>query len=244
MDNTVHTALVLADIHYVGRAKHTCPISKRKATEGVSLIRRVLSEAAVEEPSLAILLGDLVDNGNANESQQDLWAIKETFDHLDIPVLAVCGNHDGDLALFSEVFPNQVVDLAGYQFVAFSDTYRQDHGQRDFSVMKQIFSRLDRSRPIVACQHNPVYPWIDNEYPYNLDNSQTVSAYYRDNQVRLSLSGHVHWGVKSTGHQGVEYITLAALCESPHTYGLLKLSRNSYEFNACTLEPANSERHG
>ena len=58
--------VVMADLHYVGRAERICPIPERNAPLGKELLRRALRRLELSSPPDAlVLIGDLVDDGEA-----------------------------------------------------------------------------------------------------------------------------------------------------------------------------------
>ena len=69
--------LVLSDLHYVHEADHVCPIERRKCALGVAFVERAfdcLQKQGVDV-GLVVVLGDVVDNGEANGADRDLAAV-------------------------------------------------------------------------------------------------------------------------------------------------------------------------
>ena len=57
---------IIADVHYVCRAEHICPILERNAYLGRELLRRALRKIQLSgAPDALVLMGDLVDDGKA-----------------------------------------------------------------------------------------------------------------------------------------------------------------------------------
>ena len=217
--------LVIADVHYVGSARHECAIAARRTELGLELVQRVCgwAERTRFAPSAVVLLGDLVDNGAAEGAQADLHAIRKEALRLGVPLIAIPGNHDGPRDLFESVFGacGGIVELEEGVVVPFVDPYDSlDRCQRAEGSLAGLADLADRvpRLPIVAIQHNPVHPRIESSYPYMLENGDDVMEAYRAAGVALSLSGHYHAGQPATEADGVIYATCPALCEAPYSF--------------------------
>ena len=218
--------LVITDMHYVNAAKHIFKNRARKCEKAKENLELVYQKTDLGNIDAVLVLGDTVDNGNAENAAKDLTEIKNLLDKFKKPVISVCGNHDGTLSAFTSVFDSPDVRMiAGYQFAAFHDTYDgSDNARRDMDKMRRMFEKLNGGVPVIAVQHNPVFPEIQSGYPYNLINSTEVCGFYSKNNVMLSISGHYHTGIDISEKDGVMYITAACFCEEPHTYGILHLN--------------------
>ena len=93
--------LVLTDLHYTEQARHACPTPARKSSLGLDLARKALARLRADEiePHLILLLGDLVDNGDAPGARRDLERLAGAILSTGIRTLAIPGNHDGDPAV-------------------------------------------------------------------------------------------------------------------------------------------------
>ena len=219
--------LAISDLHYIGKADHVCNHEKRHNSLGALAVRKALRRLQWDNLSvdLIILLGDLVDNGEADGAREDLKSLAAEIKQLDKPVLAVNGNHDGSATSYSDCFdcPEGIYYFGGYGFLVFNDDVAEGdfvtRPQRYFDVLRQ----QPEDTPIVALQHNPVYPEIDSKYPYVLTNAEDVRAAYTDSPVFFSLSGHYHRGQEAATLDGVVYRTLPALCEAPFRFDYIQL---------------------
>ncbi|MGD8237895.1 MAG: metallophosphoesterase [Armatimonadota bacterium] len=221
--------LILADLHFVESAQHECPIPRRRADLGPELIRRAWERAVRQgAPDAVVLMGDLVDNGNADRADQDLQRLRDELADTGVPILVVPGNHDGDPRRLLRIFGDQggAHELNGCQLLTFADHYGEDDRadrSRDGLALVQQTRREHPASPIIAFQHSPVHPPIDSSYPYNLANRDDVMAAYADAGVALSISGHYHDGQPLTHVDGVGYATCPALCEAPFRFLRLTL---------------------
>jgi len=213
--------LLIADVHYVREAAHVCPIPERNARLGLELVRRVRLRVARGAPvDAVVLMGDLVDNGDAPGAELDLQALAEEVRKFGVPVIVVPGNHDGSAERLLSTFGDAVGvhRLGGYQLLTFADAYDSgDHAIRSAEGLALAAEAAAQhpAEPIIALQHNPVHPPIESSYPYNLTNAAEVMAGYEAAGVLLSLSGHYHPGLGGEAVRGVTYATCPALCEAP-----------------------------
>jgi histidinol phosphatase-like PHP family hydrolase/predicted MPP superfamily phosphohydrolase len=217
--------LVIADVHFVGVARHECAIPARRASLGLELVERVCGWAQRShlQPDAVVLLGDLVDNGDADGAVQDLAAIRAVVEKLGVPVISIPGNHDGDRTQFESVFGGRAAakEVNGVLLFPFVDAYdEQDRAERaeGDSMALMEAARANPGRPIIAIQHNPIHPPIESSYPYVLTNRDAAMGSFREAGVRLSLSGHYHRGQDPTEADGVLYATCPALCEAPFSF--------------------------
>lgn len=227
--------LILTDLHYVGKAKHTCQIPARKTGMIPALLEQVLHLVSGRGVDLVLLLGDLVDNGSADGAAEDLARVNALLTRFQKPVLAVRGNHDPMPDAYRAALgnPRESALFQGYRLLGFSDRYEPDgRCYRDWDTMKKLFGGQPDGAPVIVYQHSPVYPRIHCSYPYNIKGAGKLMRFYEQQDVLLSISGHLHSGHAPVRKNGVEYLTAAALCEAPFSYTLVHLEdrRISYEF--------------
>lgn len=235
--------LVISDLHYIHEADHVCPLEERHCSLGPLLLRKALQRLrheGVANVGLVIILGDVVDSGSAPGAERDLASVAKTLAEkarkLNIPFLAVPGNHDGDFGRFAEVFgcgPG-LHKVGGYGFLLFHD--RVGAGEATtrpvevLSLPGQV-AAAEPDLPLVALQHNPLHPPIEDAYPYMLANAEAVMAGYREAGVILSLSGHYHAGqaAHQVGVEDVVYYTVPAACERPFRFAHVRLQCREVE---------------
>lgn len=218
--------LFLTDLHYIGKADHTCSIAIRKTGLAPALLQKVFQRVPADAYDVIVLGGDLTDNGNAEGAVDDLLELKRIIKAQDKSVMVIRGNHDAPEDLFQAVFEKETWHMTaeGYHLLAFSDRYQPGvAGQRDWQDMESLFATLRPDLPVVVFQHSPVYPPIEDEYPYNLMETERLMEFYENNRVLLSVSGHLHRGMPPVQCGGVTYVTGAALCEAPYSYALIHL---------------------
>lgn len=191
---------------------------------GVELLKRVARRIKAEDNCDALIIaGDILNNGSSADADDNYKALLDMAESAGVPVIAIPGNHDGDprrmLSVFGEYsgaheLPHAVI----YSFV---DRYAEgDFCARDENSLAELveYAAAHPGKPIIAVQHNPVWPPIESDYPYNLTNSDMVMRAYDNSGVALSISGHYHAGQSTTKSGSTSYTTAPALCEPPFKY--------------------------
>jgi len=233
--------LVVSDSHYLNRAESVIKYPERQGLQGLDLLRGVWErESARGRPDVLILLGDLVENGFVAGADQDLQDVSGWVRGLGVPCLAVCGNHDGPAASFERLFNEAgFYEVGGYGFMVFNDDVAKgDYTTRragDLVRLAQVAAERP-DLPLVALQHNPVYPRVSHPtYPYMLTNEQEVIDAYLTSKVILSLSGHYHAGQSACRLGGLTVCTVPALCEAPFRYARVKLNGRVVSVTDCNM---------
>jgi histidinol phosphatase-like PHP family hydrolase len=154
--------LVLADPHYTALARHACPHASRHAPLARILIRKVIAHVAEKgvTPDAIVLLGDLVDNGDAPDAQRDLTALAGEVLPTGIPVYAVSGNHDGPGDAVARAFGTApgLHRIGNYGLLLFQDlplggdVFERDPAQL---ALPETAAARDPSLILVALQHEP-----------------------------------------------------------------------------------------
>ena len=234
--------LILADLHYTARARHACATSSRQTPLALMFVQKALARLRDQgiTPGLILLLGDLVDDGDAPGSAEDLTQLAGELLKTGIRILAVPGNHDGDPARVAQLFDSApgLHLVSGYGFLLFADQRggNEHYGRTAGALAEPAQAAAQHPGvPLIAVQHHPLHPTIRDPYPYMLDNNDEVLASYRNDQVLLSLSGHYHPGQPAHVHEGVTYNTAPALTEAPFAFQHLRLEGSRFELTTHTL---------
>ena len=216
--------VIIADVHYVHQADHICSIPERNAPLGSELIQRVRQRIGrTGLPDAIVLMGDLVDNGEAPGAKQDLAALKTELEDIGVPILVAPGNHDGDPERLLRLFGDRpgLHEIKGYLLMTFADRYAPDdraaRSPEGRALIREAASTHPDS-PLLIFQHNPIHPPVEGSYPFNLTNAPEVMQSYAEHGVVLSVSGHLHGGSPLCYADNVGYVTCPALCEAPFRY--------------------------
>jgi hypothetical protein len=228
--------LVLSDLHYIHTADDTCTIQARMCQLGPLLIEGAFQQLYAEGVKLdaLLLLGDLVNNGHAPGAEVDLFALVQAAEETGLPYLALPGNHDGDVAQFVSLWacPPGLHELGGYGVLAFHDRVAPDdvttRSARDLALPTQVAQERP-DLPLIAIQHNPLHPQIEEEYPYMPTNTEQILHSYAQAGVLLSLSGHYHKGQPAHPLGDTIYYTIPAACEAPFSFAHVRIRGRTVE---------------
>ncbi len=238
--------LVLADLHYaLPNRPEAAAEPLRKMAWGRLLFRKVLRRVRHmgRWPDALVLLGDLVEDGGAADAESLLKGLAAEAEEAGLFVLAVAGNHDPTDDSVARVFdsPTGFREFGGYGFLLIRD----EVGPGDFAarppgdlVLPVQAARAHPDLPLVAVQHNPIFPPIESSYPFLPTNAEAIAECYEEAGVILSLSGHYHCGNGPIQRGPTLYRTTPALCESPFRFDYVRLRgrRVEVETHALRLE--------
>jgi Icc protein len=161
-------------------------------------LQTLLQKVQDIEPDLVLASGDLSEDG----SRQSYQALRQLLEPLDVPVLALPGNHD-DSGLLAEIFPDSPTDTirvsehGPWQLVRLNSSLP---GKVDGCLSEKTVSELEhhlrneRQRPrLIALHHQPIpvgSPWID-KYPL-LEPQAFLKIIDRHPDIKAVVWGHVH----------------------------------------------------
>ena len=157
-------------------------------------------------PSLLLVTGDLIQaTSDAKERQRRLETVKAKLEGLNIPWLAVPGEHDtfGDQGqLFQQVIGSLFFHRAfqGLHMIGLDNVSRGPFlGNKQYQWFRSELARLQPTDPVVVFSHRPLYdvftPW--NWYTYDGDKVYTsLDSFNR----RLCVFGHVHQAMSHQSH--------------------------------------------
>jgi Icc protein len=161
-------------------------------------LQRVLQKVAKFSPDLLLASGDLSEDASAASYS----ALKDYFDLLNVPVLALPGNHD-DPGLLAQLFPGSpetsisVSEHGAWQIIRINSCIeKRPEGRLTTACLDQLAEALEQNpmRPrLVVLHHQPMLvdsPWIDK---YRLQDPQAfLDIVASAPAVKAVLWGHVH----------------------------------------------------
>ena len=119
--------LVLSDLHEPDPAAASGPVSGRRGEWARLFAMRAIERLRQQgiEPGLILVLGDLVDDGNAPGAEAAWMRLAGQLLGTGIPVLAVPGNHDERPERVAALFNTEpgLHRIGGYGFLAVSYTH-------------------------------------------------------------------------------------------------------------------------
>lgn len=224
--------LVLTDLHHSPAGAQPFLSGDGGRIAGPLLLRKALLRMRHlgAPPDAIVLLGDVAGKGlDGAQTESALRAVAEEARRAGLPVFAVPGNHDGDAGRYAAIFgcrPGAHL-IKGCCLLLFADAYGEgDHALRteeDLSLPMRAAAEHP-GMPLVALQHNPLHPSIDDPYPYLPTNAAAIREGYGRAGVLLSLSGHLHGGQALHRSGGVQYCTLRASGDSPNCFLHVEIS--------------------
>jgi len=218
--------LCIGDLHFVSKESYIS-IPERKCNFALEFLERVLRREKGNF-EVVVLCGDFVDDSKIDCAESDFLQIKKTVEDEKIFCVFVRGNHDIETNKFLKISGNFVepLSLGEYIFYPFHDSYRENNKcyRKEEEIKKFInFCKNNKEKKIITIQHNTVYPEIESEYPFNIENSVEILEAYEKCNVVLSINGHYHKGIKETQYKNIYFLTLPAICEKPFSYYIIEL---------------------
>jgi histidinol phosphatase-like PHP family hydrolase/predicted phosphodiesterase len=212
---------VVTDIHAPGSQNHP----ERRGELAENLLLRVVNRFnRWIKPDIAIIGGDIADANDSETARDWLVKIRQILDKLSCPYVVVRGNHDLSADYFYKVFDKiDQFDVKGCRFVVFDDPQEPNYcASRTPDELKRFrFARAGHSGPVISVQHVPLFPPGMSDCPYNYTNAEQIIAEMKKHRIFLSIGGHYHKGVGLIQSEGINFVTVPAVCESPFSYMII-----------------------
>ncbi|RYD01858.1 hypothetical protein N752_28025 [Desulforamulus aquiferis] len=160
--------VLLSDIH-IDSAKRT------------GYVQKMVRDINYLQPDLVLLAGDIFDDRDHQALEREIETLRGIESKYG--VYGVLGNHeyyggnlDETIRIFSEAniitLRDEYIEVAGVNLIG-----RDDVSKKDRKKLEEIMTGMDKSKPIIVLDHQPV----------NLEEP-------KNNGVDLQLSGHTHKG--------------------------------------------------
>lgn len=230
---------LLADTHFV-HDRAAAIGTRRAGIADLLLLRAVHRLNRHIRPDLTVILGDLVNDGNAPEADAQFQTMRKTLDLLRMPWMALPGNHDADPKRFFRHFPRppDTVDVAGVRFLPFVDPEEPGYNARrtEPDIGRMRAARADGWRgPVVMLQHVPLFPPGLHPCPYNYVNAAELVQHMEQHGILAAVGGHYHSGFAPLRRGSSYFVAAPALCEAPFAYLLLDIGTESVQAERQTL---------
>ncbi len=219
MKTKTTTIAVIADIHF---GINSCLPKRRCDISDILLMRTVRRLNNLIQPDVTLILGDLIDDGNALDAEKNLLHIRSILDKLDSPYIVIPGNHDNDPEKFYKIFdrPNDIHDVSEIRFLPFLDKQMPGYNafRNDHDIDRIRMARSGYDGPIISLQHVCLSPENQPVTPYNYTNANEIISSFKRERVMLSISGHHHSGTENTQDGDVMFVNAPGLCEAPFPF--------------------------
>jgi len=221
---------VIGDSHY-GLGKMNP--ARRGEFGDVLLLRAVHRINELIKPDLTILLGDMVNDGNAPDGEARMITLREIVDKLESPCITIPGNHDGDVEKFYKVFesPQDIIDIKGTRFLPFTDPERPGYNAERMApeIERMSHAARNHSGPVVSLQHVPLFPPGASKCHYNYVNADEIIQAMKENGITHVIGAHNHGGIEPIRNDGISYLAVPALCESPFRFWEILIDEDEAE---------------
>ncbi len=151
------------------------------------------------EPGLrfAVHLGDMVDQG---ELEQYRPFFKSVEQYLQMPLLAVVGNHelskDPEGKLYTEIFGprNYAFHLGSHYFIMFDDTARSGPGEEQYRWLEAELQKSREHKARLVFLHTPLQDPRGGKHRHCLlpDCGRRLTALFKKYRVTRVFAGHIH----------------------------------------------------
>ncbi len=213
--------VVLSDLHDggappAGGAFHRIAPVRLLLQRAVRRINRFL------KPDFVAVLGDLVENGSADDAGERYAQLRRILEGLTPPWLVIPGNHD---ALPDEFYrhwprPPDTVAVAEARLLAFADRPRPEYRaeRSDGDLARAAAALGDTKGPGIALQHVPLFPPGALDCPYNYVNAEAALAANARGGVSLTVAGHYHRGFEPIPCPGGWTLAVPAFRDAPFRF--------------------------
>ena len=165
------------------------------------------------KPDLVLIGGDLINLPDSDEAERLTSIIAEILKLLDMPFIAIRGNHDIEQKRFVKYFPfKQVYDMDFLRIVSFDDAETPNYNATRCIGYLQIMRNLANFNGVkFSFQHTPLTP--ENCCIYSYDNAKDVLNLMKEHNYRGALSGHCHNGIELFENNGLHFFVQNAICK-------------------------------
>ncbi|HOT52009.1 MAG TPA: metallophosphoesterase, partial [Candidatus Hydrogenedentes bacterium] len=173
--------------------------------------------AATRDVRFVVVAGDLATDAKLSE----LNMAKEALRNLQVPCMAVPGNHDVEpraarpFGNFENVFGplHWVRDQNGWTFIGLNSCEGASSNvtipSSELNWLRKRVKAIKSNRPIALILHHPLNP---NTKAYRVKNADAVLDIFSGKNLKLAAAGHYH-GNQVEEHNGVLFTTTAC-CSS------------------------------
>lgn len=228
---------LFTDCHY-SSAELTC--GRRRCNQSLRKIEEAMNYFSDEACDLVVCLGDLLDKEKTLEEEaENLKSVALLLDRYSIPMMFVMGNHDGFSFPEDEFYrilgesrrPKNIhsegKDLIFLNACFYDDGTAYHNDRPDWA--NSYYPHCAELKEILKNSHGEVYVFLHQdleptaERRHRVRNGDEVIALLEAHgNVKQVYQGHYHPGSRVV-HNGIEYITYPAMCESENCYFIVEI---------------------
>ncbi|MEL7253270.1 MAG: phosphodiesterase [Pseudomonadota bacterium] len=238
--------LQITDTHIVAPGERANGVVDTGAALTATMETLAAFQSRIGKIDLVVFTGDLTDHGSAEEFTE----FKRLIQPLDLPMIAVPGNHDNrenmraafhDMPWMPPLGPINIrvdledVTILGLDTLVDGAAYGE-LSQTTLDWLRQTLAETGENPVLLAMHHPPVASGIALMDRQGLRNSDALAAIITGCNCRI-IAGHLHRNVTSlfAGH-------LTTVC--PGTSHAVTLDLGPSPNNTLTLEPGGMQLHG
>lgn len=245
----------ITDLH----ARTSIPVTPEEPTgvrEALDVLPKALALLKKQNIDLLVLTGDLIDvptpplgvpsatdadPQTLHAVHQDYTRLKKILDNGGIPDTVIAGNHDYEPIMWDyfERTPYAFDTAQGYRVVRFHDREDSDHSLHRLHREQALWETMlkDPKSPLqIHLQHYVIVPELDEAYPYNYENSETLKKEMADSgNVLLALSGHYHVGSELIQEGDCFFAVGPAFYKPPHAFRIYRIEGEAVHMEAVSL---------
>ncbi len=153
----------------------------------------------------------------------------EIMAKLDKPFLTVIGNHDylsNGKAIYEKSLgaTNYTFTFRGTKFVMFDNTvWENKNTDPDFDWFKENLKNDDGYNHVIPVSHIP--PWDDQ---FNYGNSIVFNQIMEDNDIKLSIHGHIHHFYYAKEYDQIDYLAGGDIADKD--FIVISIEEDNYSF--------------
>ena len=226
---------LFSDSHY-----SSAPLTCQRRFNNQSLRKIKEAMASFKKCDMVITLGDLTDVEHHQEKEEsNLRQIAEVLDETGLECICLMGNHDA-FAFDEDVFYSllgekcrpRLISRDGIHLLFLDACYFSsgEHYSPGHVVWTDTFyPYVQQLRELLSGLQGNVYLFMHQNIDpgvradHLLSNAAEIRSVLEESgKVRAVYQGHYHWGHRNTVN-GIDYITLPAMCENEQAYWVEEL---------------------
>lgn len=226
---------LFTDSHY-SSAPLTC--GNRLNNQSLRKIGEAMSVFADEKCDLVIILGDVTDTEPSRDKEEaNLRQIAQVLDASGMDIICMMGNHDAFVftpedfyCILGQKYRPRPLARDGVNLLFLDACYFKTgvhYGPGDHDWTDTFYPHTEQLRQELARCEGSVYVFVHQNIDpqvradHCLHNAAQVREIIEESgKVKAVYQGHYHWGHRLV-HNGVEYVTLAAMCENENAWRIV-----------------------
>ena len=262
--------VVISDLHYLSDSLYNgSPYFDeliKKADAKITpyskeLLDSLITDIDNEKADVVVLLGDMSFNGERISHEE----ISEGFKKLDVPILAIPGNHDLYNLYAREYNEDGFVSTDSIGISVFEDIYSSPYTVKDDdslsfiyrindinlllldvnaskvsnevseSTLNWIKDSIDKDDRTISFSHQNLLVHGLYSEDYLINNAEEVLDLYADLNIKINFTGHIHLQ-NTVNDKGFTEVATSSMSVSPLQYGVIDIYSDHLEYRTEQLK--------